>query len=348
MNRWILLATSLLSSLALAQTTYNVTFRCGSGDIFQVRSLGQDQVQVQRGLYQPVNGLTRMTLTQVISASGSKYSNGDYTVWIKGAQAMLLQGETALASDCTASRDSEPLTPVRDASSGIVFVPPERWLAQDVKLTAQAGSDIDPAIQYEGNTATHQLEYHFQTENGTSARLLNLLVFPASQRPVGQLPANTLLLGTDGQRTYFAQLAGDHPFEPGSAAAQQFAALRLSSEELTQSFSMYGVVINQAVETVSVNVHWLDRALRPGSEQVLELRNLDSSKAGEVVARHSQILEKGTPKAVVLRFDPAAINPKHRYLVSAKLRQNGRTIMSSEARPVLTHGHGRTATLILN
>jgi membrane-bound inhibitor of C-type lysozyme/uncharacterized lipoprotein YbaY len=343
MKRLLLISSLMISASALAQTHFNVTFRCGSGETFQVSSTGQDQVLVQRGLFQPVEGPTRLTLPQVVSASGAKYSNGDYSVWLKGDTAILLKGETLLAQDCTASRDAEPLTPIRDASSGIVFIPPERWLAQDVKLSAKAGKEI-PGY---GNSASHQIEYIYQDAQGQRAALLTLLVFPSTELATLQRPPNSIDLGSDSQRVYFAQIATDNAFDPASAAGKQFAALRTNPDEVRQAFSMYGIVINQAVETLSVKVSWLDRALRPGSEQVIELYVQENDKLGELVAKQSLRLEKGHPRSATLRFDPAAINPKRHYVLIAKLLQGGRIVMNSEPQAVLTQGNGREATLLL-
>lgn len=342
MKRLLLTSCLLISSAAWAQ--FNVTFRCASGEIFQVSSAGQDQVLLQRGLYQPVDGPTRLKLPQVISASGAKYSNGEYSVWLKGDDAQLLHGEKPMAQDCSASRDSEPLTPIRDASSGIVFIPPERWLAKDVKLTAKAGTDI-PVY---GKIASHQLEYLYQDAQGVQAPLLTLLVVPSSHFAKMTPPTNSVELGRDSQRVYLAQLANQSPFAANREATQQFALLRTNLDEVRQNFSLYGVVIHQAVETISAKVSWLDRALRPGTEQVVELYVQENDKLGELVAQQSQILEKGSPRGAVLRFDPAAINPKLDYVVIAKLLQGNRVLLKSEPQPVLTKGHGRDTTLIMS
>ncbi|WP_373973994.1 MliC family protein [Chitinibacter sp. SCUT-21] len=343
MKTIVFLTGLVVSSLALAQNDFNVTFRCTSGEIFQVQSAGQQTVVLQRGLYQPVDGPTRLTLEQVISASGAKYSNGEYSVWLKGDEALLLRGEQQIAHGCSASRDSEPLTPIRDASSGIVFIPPERWLAKDVKLSAVVGSDIK---QYT-KRATYEFTYSLQNAQGERSPLLTFWVFPQGEFARITPASNSIYLGSDGQREYLAQIATTSNFVADSDAAQQFAQLRSSADEVRQAFSMYGVVINQAVETVSVKVNWLDRALRPGSEEVIELYVQENDKLGELVARQRQILDKGNPKPVVLRFDPAAINPKLHYVVLAKLVQNGRVIMKSQPQPVLTQGHGREAKLTL-
>lgn len=39
-------------------------------------------------------------LHQVVSASGAKYSNDDYSFWSKGDQAMILRGDTIILNNC--------------------------------------------------------------------------------------------------------------------------------------------------------------------------------------------------------------------------------------------------------
>lgn len=324
----------------MAQTDFNVTFRCSNGEIFQVSSQGADQVLLQRGLFQPVSGPTSLTLSSAIAASGAKYSNGEYSVWLKGDQALLMQGETLMAQDCQASAAAEPLTPIRDASSGIVFIPPERWLAQEVKLRAKAGSDFVPY-------AAHQLNYQYHGAQGQAIDLLTLIVVPSSRASKITPPANSIELGRDSQRVYWA-LIGQTPANTTTAEAkQQWQRLRTSADEVRQNFSLYGVVINHAVETISAKVSWLDRALRPSTEQIVELYVQENDKLGELIAHESQQLEKGYPKAVTLRFDPAAINPKLHYVVQAKLLRGSRVVMQSSPQAVLTQGHGREVNLVL-
>jgi membrane-bound inhibitor of C-type lysozyme/uncharacterized lipoprotein YbaY len=330
----------LLSSVALAQTDFNVTFRCSNGEIFQVRSQGADRVLLQRGLFQPVSGPTSLTLPAVIAASGAKYSNGEYSVWLKGDQALLMHGETLMAQDCQASPAAEPLTPIRDASSGIVFIPPERWLAQEVKLRAKAGSDFV-------RDASHQLDYQYQAAQGSAIDLLTLIVVPSSRASKMTPPTNSIELGRDSQRVYFAVIAQAPPSNTTPEAKQQWQHLRTSTDEVRQNFSLYGVVINQAVETISAKVSWFDRALRPGSEQIVELYVQENDKLGELIAHESQLLDKGYPKAVTLRFDPAAINPKLSYVVQAKLLSGSSVVMQSKPQAVLTQGHGREVNLVM-
>ncbi|QLG89303.1 YbaY family lipoprotein [Chitinibacter bivalviorum] len=341
MKKILFLIALSYASLAQAQSSFSQTFRCSNGTIFQVSSQGEDSIVVNRGLYQKATEPSRITLKQVISASGARYSDGNYTVWLKGDNATILKDETVLQSDCAATRADEPLSPVRDAASGVVFIPPDRWLSKDVRLTAVAGSDI----QGDAKLAAHQLSYTLHDAQHT--KLLDILVFPSSDWPKVTAPAQSLMLGNDGQRIYIALLPSKNPFEPSSEAGQQFAQLQISAAEVKQAFSMYGTVVNQAIETVRVKVSWMEKSLRPGSEQIIELRDMSADKPGEIIAKHSQVLEKGSPKPVTLRFDPAAINPKHQYQVSAKLMQEGRLVLESSAVDVLTLSHGRDAQLWL-
>ena len=42
----------------------------------------------------------RLQLPEVVSASGSKYSNGRYTFWSKGEQAFVQRGDHVIVDDC--------------------------------------------------------------------------------------------------------------------------------------------------------------------------------------------------------------------------------------------------------
>ncbi|WP_410499875.1 YbaY family lipoprotein [Chitinibacter sp. S2-10] len=341
-----LLASLLLSPFAVANAEFNQIFRCPNGEVFQLRAASKQSMLFESTLFQPQPSVNRRTLPQVESASGAKYSDGSYTVWIKGQQAQLLAGDTVLASDCSALPDDEPLLPIRDSHGGIVFIPPDRWLAGEVKLIRSSGA----SIKLYGQNASEQIEYHLQGANGSSAPLLKLFTFPAPPliTPSATLPDSTLLLGNDGQRIYLAQIAQNNPFDQGSAAGKQFAKLQTSELELRRGFTLYGLIVNQAAQTLSINIIRPKQAIRAGAELTIELNDLDDpGMNGQTLVKQSQILPAGQPKAAKLRFDPASINPAHRLTVSAKIRQGNQVIMSSEAVPVLTQGAGREVTLTL-
>ncbi|WP_273431744.1 YbaY family lipoprotein [Chitinibacter tainanensis] len=339
MKTCLLWASLLLAAPSWAQLPAEAIYRCAEGEVFQLQHQ-PNGVRLWRGLYQPVKDGSRLNLA---STAAGEFSDGEYRLHSTEQTLSLFRQAQPLGSDCRPAPQDEPVNPVRDAASGIVFVPPERWLAQEVKLTATSGSEL-PA---DAAAALQRLSYWYQAADGRRSPLLTLTVYPGSVSPLPNGPADSMALGTDTQRVYYAKIKLPSTFAANTPEDARLQALRLTEAELRQAFSMYGVVVNRAVETVTVIPSWLERNLRPGALQRVELRELTGQGLGQRIAVQERVLERGNPIPLTLRFDPAAINPKLQYVVQAQLLQNGRVVMQSETAAVLTQQHGREARVLL-
>ena len=316
-------------------------FKCDEGQSFIIQMTSADAIQLQVGW-------SFISLPQVVSASGTKYSDGKTTVWLKGDTGFLERDEVIVAKNCTLADIEEPLRSVRDAASGLIFIPPDRWTAKRVQMDVKSGSEI-PFFR---ESATHQFEYRFRAGAAQQKYpLLDILVFPkaawtqltGTKKPVGEV------LGDDGQRVYLAQLPAKNPFDPASAEGKEFIALQTNTKEVRQAFSMYGIVKKQAVESVTAKVMWLDRRLYPGAVLTVELRDVSRMDApAELIAKQVMTLEQGKPPTVTLKFSPDAINPRNTYSVGARLEMDGKLIKINDTHtPVLTRGAGREVTVML-
>lgn len=316
-------------------------FQCDEGNSFTVQMTAPDAIQLQVGW-------STLRLPQVVAASGTKYSDGKTTVWLKGDNGFMEQNDVIVAKNCTLADAQEPLRPVRDAASGLIFIPPERWTANRVQLSVKSGSEIP----FYGETASQQFEYRFRAGKAKEQyALLDILVFPkaaltklaADKKPKGEV------LGDDGQRVYVAQLPANNPFDPATPEGKEFLALQTNLKEVQQAFSMYGIVKQQAVESVTAKVMWPDRRLYPGAVLTVELRDVSRMDApAELIAKKTITLEQGTPPTVTLKFSPDAINPRNTYSIGARLEMDGKLIKINDTHtPVLTRGAGREVTVML-
>lgn len=275
----------LLLCLPIACTANDLAFQqyqCDENYRFEIRLPKPDQLELRIGD-------AIKTLPQVIAASGIRYSDGETVVWLKGDVGMLEQNEQIVANNCRVTPTEEPLTPIRDAASGLVFIPPARWTAQKVQLAVKSGSEV-PVDDFSDAV---QFEYRFRDTNSQQFPLLNILVLPKAewdkQAEANSTP-NGLWLGEDTRHVYLAQLP-EAPSDLTSEAGQMFLDLQISEAEVKEAFSMYGVVANNRVETVTAKVMWLDRALYPGATLTVELRNVSRMDApAEIIAKQQLTL----------------------------------------------------------
>jgi len=336
-----ILLTFLLPLTALSDDQTFQQYQCDAEIRFEVRLPKPDRLELRQND-------TIKNLPQVMAASGIRYSDGETTVWLKGDTGMLEQNNQPVATDCQLLAIGEPLTPIRDAASGVVFIPPARWTAGQVQLAALSGSEI-PVY---GENAGIQFSYRFRDSQHQALPLLDILVFPQSSWD-SYVASNSVPegigLGQDGQRAFLAQLPAQPATDPITADDKQFRALQISEEELKDGFSMYGVVANNRVETVTAKISWLDRALYPGATLTVELRNVSRMDApAEVIAKQQITLDNGAPQTITLKFAPEAINPRYTYSVSARMEREGQLIKISDTHtPVLTHGAPRETEILL-
>ena len=78
------------------------------------------------------------------------------------------------------------------------------------------------------------------------------------------------------------------------------------------------------------------------------LEDVSRADAAAIVLGHAQAPWPGAPFAVTIGYDPARIDARHRYVVRARLLAGDALLfVTPAAAPVLTQGHGRSATLRL-
>ena len=316
-------------------------YHCDANIRFEVRLPEPDRLELRQND-------TIKSLPQVIAASGIRYSDGETGVWLKGDTGMLEQNNQPLANNCRLVTSGEPLTPIRDAASGVVFIPPARWTAGLVQLTAQSGAEI-PVY---GENAGIQFSYRFRDSQNQSLPLLDITVFPQSSWDnyvASNAAPEGIWLGQDGQRAFLAQLPVQPVTDPITADDKPYRALHISEQELKDGFPLYGVVANNRVETVTAKIAWLDRALYPGATLTVELRNVSRMDApAEVIAKQQITLENGAPQTITLKFALEAINPRYTYSISAHLERDGQLIKINDTHtPVLTRGAPREAEILL-
>lgn len=101
--------------------------------------------------------------------------------------------------------------------------------------------------------------------------------------------------------------------------------------------------------TLDITVAYRERIALP-PDAVVEVRLLDTSRmdvAAELLSSQ-RFRMTGVPFALQLAYDPALIDPRFTYTVSARILSGGRAIFrSTTAYPVLTRGAGNAADLML-
>lgn len=336
----LILPILLCSSFAYAASDAPLQrYQCDEGQSFEIRMTSPELIELRAAW-------SFIPLPQVVAASGAKYSDGHSTVWLKGDGGFMERDGVIVANNCSLVPIDEPLTPIRDAASGLIFIPPDRWIADQVQIDVKSG----PEIPFYGETATQQFEFRFRAgEASQKYPLLDILVFPKAAWSKLSPPPRGKVLGDDGKRVYVAQLPTNNPFDPASKVGKEFIALQTNLAEVQQAFSMYGIVKQAAVESVSAKVMWLDRRLYPGAVLTVELRDVSRMDApAEVIAKQVITLEQGTPPTVTLKLSPDAINPRNTYSIGARLEMDGKLIKINDTHtPVLTRGAGREATVML-
>jgi len=107
---------------------------------------------------------------------------------------------------------------------------------------------------------------------------------------------------------------------------------------------------NSGPSSVTGTVTYRERiALPPNS--TIEVRLLDVTEAGKpatVIAEQVIDGPGSVPVKFSLRFNPARIDPDHRYNVSARIINGGMLLwMSDASNPVITQGHPTTANVLV-
>lgn len=91
-------------------------------------------------------------------------------------------------------------------------------------------------------------------------------------------------------------------------------------------------------------------ALDPSAEIVVQLLDVSRMDVAAVVLAEQRFRADGrqVPFPFELRVDPARIDPRMRYTVSARILQDGQLLFITDtSHPVLTYREGNTASLML-
>ena len=109
--------------------------------------------------------------------------------------------------------------------------------------------------------------------------------------------------------------------------------------------------LNAETRTVTGTVTYLQRLALPPTA-VIEVKLQDVSLAdapAKVIAEQTYNLgQRQVPVPFSLNFDPAKIDPKHTYAVSARITVDGKLVfISDKSYPVLTQGSSSQAELVL-
>lgn len=104
-------------------------------------------------------------------------------------------------------------------------------------------------------------------------------------------------------------------------------------------------------ESITGHVFYRERiALDPAAQVEIELADVSRADAPAVPIANQNIpaAGKNVPIAFDLRYDPAAIDPKHTYAVRARITLDGKLLWTSDtAYPVITHGAPDTAEILV-
>ncbi len=102
---------------------------------------------------------------------------------------------------------------------------------------------------------------------------------------------------------------------------------------------------------VGGTITWRERmALPPDAEITVRLQDVSRMDAPAVVLAEQRFAAAGRqpPYPFELSVDPARIDPRMRYTVSARVERQGQLLFINDtAYPVLTQGAGNTAQLVL-
>jgi membrane-bound inhibitor of C-type lysozyme len=100
LSGWLSFPISGGASLTLAQNpAATITYQCAANQTLAVRVIPAtpgkgEEVQLT------LPDKSALTLPRVVSASGAKYSNGNFTFWSKGNTAFVEQGDAVVLKDC--------------------------------------------------------------------------------------------------------------------------------------------------------------------------------------------------------------------------------------------------------
>ncbi|HEY9347916.1 MAG TPA: YbaY family lipoprotein [Inquilinus sp.] len=89
-------------------------------------------------------------------------------------------------------------------------------------------------------------------------------------------------------------------------------------------------------------------ALPADAELVVQLLDVSLADAPSTVVAEQRIAPVRVPAAFTLTYDPAQIDQRHSYAVSARVERGGKQLFITDTRhPVLTQGGGSTVDIIM-
>lgn len=106
-----------------------------------------------------------------------------------------------------------------------------------------------------------------------------------------------------------------------------------------------------AVETASVTgtATYRERiALPADAEMIVQLADVSLADAPSTVIAEQRIAPVKAPTPFTLAYDPAKIDPRHTYAVSARVERGGKLLFTTDTQHrVLTQGAGQSADITM-
>lgn len=104
-----------------------------------------------------------------------------------------------------------------------------------------------------------------------------------------------------------------------------------------------------ASATVTGTATYRERiALPADAELIVQLLDISLADAPSTVIAEQRIAPVRVPASFTLSYDPAQIDQRHSYAVSARVERGGRQLFVTDTRhPVLTQGGGSTVDIVM-
>jgi len=136
----------------------------------------------------------------------------------------------------------------------------------------------------------------------------------------------------------------NHLFLPAAAV---MAALLLATCGPTQETAPAPAPIASA-EVTGTATYRERIALPADAELIVQLLDVSLADAPSTVVAEQRISPVRVPAAFTLTYDPAQIDQRHSYAVSARVERGGKQLFVTDTRhPVLTQGGGGTVDIVM-
>jgi putative lipoprotein len=136
---------------------------------------------------------------------------------------------------------------------------------------------------------------------------------------------------------------------PSLAVAAFAAAFALAACGRTGETAMPSPPAPVASASVTGTATYRERiALPADAELIVQLADVSLADAPSTVVAEQRIAPVRVPAPFTLSYDPARIDPRHSYAVSARVERAGTLLFTTDTRhPVLTQGAGNTAEIVM-